>query len=53
MVVLENLTFIYSLLSTLSTLPQVSSDLRSRLIQALRVNPADFAAINHSAIGCT
>lgn len=41
MVMVENLTFIYSLLSTLSTLCQVSSDLRECLIQTLTVNPAD------------
>ena len=52
MVVVENLTFICGLLSTLSTLCQVSSHLRERLIQALTVNPADVAAINHSAIRC-
>ncbi|MDQ2100544.1 MAG: hypothetical protein QQW96_23230 [Tychonema bourrellyi B0820] len=36
-----------------TALCQVSSHLREGLIQTLTVNPADVAAINHSAIGCT
>jgi hypothetical protein len=42
-----------SLVIAQKALRQVSSHLREGLIQTLTVNPANVAAINHSAEGCT